>query len=285
MSLHADVAVPGRDRQRLERLCRYVARPPLALERLEELKDGRLAYRLKTSWRDGTTHVVMERTELLERLAPLVPPPRAHQVRYHGVLAPCASGRDRVVPARVERSGKEVTPGGASTTDVAGADWTLGRIDGPGGPSSVGPLAELGTESRDEPSAVEADEAVRLEPPLTMEARHAAIDATPPQASTAAPARTRGNSRRTAWADLLQRVFEVDALSCPKCGARMRVLSAITDPEVARRILDCLQMPSRAPPFGPAQQRAGAGLEEGSADIDWGGDPGFDFDQSDLAAE
>jgi hypothetical protein len=31
----------------------------------------------------------MERHELLERLAPLIPPPRAHQVRYHGVLAPC----------------------------------------------------------------------------------------------------------------------------------------------------------------------------------------------------
>jgi hypothetical protein len=40
----------------------------------------------------------MKRHELLERLAPLIPPPRAHQVRYHGVLAPCASGRDRVVP-------------------------------------------------------------------------------------------------------------------------------------------------------------------------------------------
>jgi len=89
MSLHADVAVPARDRRRLERLCRYVARPPLALERLEAMADGRLAYRLKTPWRDGTTHVVLERSELLERLAPLIPPPRAHQVRYHGVLAPC----------------------------------------------------------------------------------------------------------------------------------------------------------------------------------------------------
>jgi hypothetical protein len=65
----------------------------------------------------------------------------------------------------------------------------------------------------------------------------------------------------------------------------MRVLSAITDPEVARRILECLQMPSRAPPLAPPEHRAGEGLEEGSADIDWGGDPGFDFDQSDLAAE
>ena len=99
MSLHADVSVPARDRRRLERLCRYGTRPPLALDRLEALSDGRLAYRLKHPWRDGTTHVLMERRELLERLAPLIPPPRAHQVRYHGVWAPCASGRDRVVPA------------------------------------------------------------------------------------------------------------------------------------------------------------------------------------------
>jgi len=44
MSLHADVAVPARDRKRLERLCRYVARPPIAIDRLEALSDGRLAY-------------------------------------------------------------------------------------------------------------------------------------------------------------------------------------------------------------------------------------------------
>jgi hypothetical protein len=70
MSLHADVSVPARDRRRLERLCRYILRPPLALARLEALRDGRLTYRLKTRWRDGTTHVLMERHELLERLAP-----------------------------------------------------------------------------------------------------------------------------------------------------------------------------------------------------------------------
>jgi len=70
MSLHADVAVPARDRRRLERLCRYVARPPLANERLEERSDGTLALRLKTRWRDGTNHVLMERSELIERLVP-----------------------------------------------------------------------------------------------------------------------------------------------------------------------------------------------------------------------
>ncbi len=120
MSLHADVAVPASDRERLERLCRYVARPPLALARLEALTDGRLAYRLKTPWRDGTTHVVMERRELLERLAPLIPPPRAHQVRYHGVLAPCASGRDRVVPARLKE---------AEATRLSSSDRNRSSVD------------------------------------------------------------------------------------------------------------------------------------------------------------
>jgi hypothetical protein len=70
VSLHANVAVPARDRQRLERLCRYVARPPVATERLSQLEDGRLLYRLKHRWRDGTTHVVFEAQELVgKRLA------------------------------------------------------------------------------------------------------------------------------------------------------------------------------------------------------------------------
>jgi hypothetical protein len=87
VSLHANVAVPARDRQRLERLCRYVARPPVASERLSRLEDGRLLYRLKHRWRDGTTHIVFEPQELVEKLAALVPPPRFHLVRYHGLCS------------------------------------------------------------------------------------------------------------------------------------------------------------------------------------------------------
>jgi hypothetical protein len=59
-SVHAGVCVPARDRMRLERLARYAGRPPLATERLSILPDGRLPYRLKHRWRDGTTHVIYD---------------------------------------------------------------------------------------------------------------------------------------------------------------------------------------------------------------------------------
>ncbi len=92
MSLHADVDVPANDRNRLERLCRYVARPPIALDRLEAMPDGRLAYRLNARWRDGTTHVVMERHELLERLAPYSEAAASsflHRARIRSAITAC----------------------------------------------------------------------------------------------------------------------------------------------------------------------------------------------------
>ena len=98
VSVRANVAVPARDRRRLERLCGYEARPPVATERLSRLEDGRLIYRLKHRWRDGTTQAVLTPSELVEKHAALVPPPCFHLVR-HGVLGPCASERDRIVPA------------------------------------------------------------------------------------------------------------------------------------------------------------------------------------------
>jgi len=98
LSLHANVAVPARDRARLERLCRYVARPPLAIERLSRLPDGRVLYELRHPWRDGTTHVAFLPLEFVEKLAALIPAPRANLVRYHGILAPAALHRAAVIP-------------------------------------------------------------------------------------------------------------------------------------------------------------------------------------------
>jgi len=95
--LHANVAVPGRDRTRLERLCRYLLRPAVSQDRLRLLGDGRVLLALKTAWADGTRHLLFEPLELLEKLAALTPRPRINLVLYHGVLAPHARWRGRVV--------------------------------------------------------------------------------------------------------------------------------------------------------------------------------------------
>ena len=52
--LHANVWVSANDRVGVERLCRYVLRPPFAQERLRLRGDGRVALELKRAWHDGT---------------------------------------------------------------------------------------------------------------------------------------------------------------------------------------------------------------------------------------
>jgi hypothetical protein len=120
-SLHAGVCIPARARHQLENLCRYVARPAVATERLSRFPDGRVLYSLRHRRRDGTTHVILDPVDLMGKLAALVPPPRFNLVRYHGVLAPSAQWRSRIVPAESQDgddsrsrpgcSGKEVKKG------------------------------------------------------------------------------------------------------------------------------------------------------------------------------
>ncbi len=95
--LHANLLVPAEDRARLEQLCRYLLRPPVAQERLRLTGDGRIRLEFKSAWHDGTGHLLFEPLELLERLAALTPRPRVNLVLYHGILAPHARWRPRVV--------------------------------------------------------------------------------------------------------------------------------------------------------------------------------------------
>ena len=99
-SLHAGLDIQPGQRAKLERLCRYVSRPPVATERLALTSSGQVRYQLKTPYRDGTTHIVMEPLDLMARLAALIPPPRMHLTRYHGVFAPHSRLRARVTPAK-----------------------------------------------------------------------------------------------------------------------------------------------------------------------------------------
>ncbi len=105
--LHAGLVVPAGQRERLERVCRYALRPPVAGDRVRVTSDGQVVLQLRHRWVDGTTHVVFDPVEFLGRLAVLVPRPRINVILYHGVLAPRATWRSAVVRRQTSGAGGE----------------------------------------------------------------------------------------------------------------------------------------------------------------------------------
>jgi len=99
--LHAGIVMRAGQRDRLERLCRYALRPPIAEDRLRLDGDGHVWLTLGHQWADGTTHLKFDPVELLERLAVLTPRPRINLVLYYGVLAPRAPWRAEVVASGI----------------------------------------------------------------------------------------------------------------------------------------------------------------------------------------
>jgi hypothetical protein len=103
-SIDASVRISGRDRAGRERLLRYCARPPFALERLriERVHSTRSAaatgagiegagdlirhvlYQPSRATHDGRTLLVLSPPEFVAALARLIPPPRVHRHRYQG---------------------------------------------------------------------------------------------------------------------------------------------------------------------------------------------------------
>jgi hypothetical protein len=186
-TLHANVRVHGRKRKQLERLCRYMLRPAIATKRLERLPDGRIRYRLRRAFHDGTRAILFDPLTFIEKLCALVPPPRANLVTYHGVLAPNAAWRSQVVP-RTESGSLPVRNRRRKTL-----------------PSTPGDLS--------------------------------------------APER----ERRYTWAQLMKRVFKLDVLECSFCKGRRKLIAFITEAEVIRAILTCLDLPADPPYPAPAR--------------------------------
>ena len=186
---------------------------------------------LKTAWRDGTTHLRFEPLTLLERLAALTPRPRINVVLYPGILAPHAAGRAAAVAY-----GRPAAPGHEPVAGPAGEAVVPTSAASPGAAergTAPGPAVALSAPVAPAPGAAEVTPQLEDPPPA---------DARP---------------RRWRWANLLQRVFAVDALACPNCGGRMRVLATIDDPRVVRRILTHLGLTGDAgPPAGPPSRRA-----------------------------
>lgn len=119
--------------------------------------------------------------ELMERLVALVPRPRVHLTRFHGVLAPHYKHRKQIVPKPPE-------------------------------------LIVTGQE----PEII-------------------------------APNILEQKQKNIPWARLLARVFGIDVETCSKCGGRMKIIAAIEDPAVIRKILDHLGLDTKPPPLKPAR--------------------------------
>jgi hypothetical protein len=126
-SLHAGVSAEAHQRDKLERLCRYICRPAVSEKRLALTSNGNIRYQLKTPYRDGTTHVIFEPLDFIAKLAALVPKPRVNLTRFHGVLArgglpPNNKFRVRVTPAKRGRGRKRRQPTGENWLDKTPAE-------------------------------------------------------------------------------------------------------------------------------------------------------------------
>ncbi len=126
VNVHAGVVAPAGDRPALERLVRYLLRPPLSLKRLWLREDGVVAYRLQRPDGRGRTVLLMTPLELLSRLTAILPAPRLALRRQLGVFSAGSPDRRKVVPAKAPRkschprsSGDVVEPASA-TAPVAG---------------------------------------------------------------------------------------------------------------------------------------------------------------------
>ena len=64
-SLHAAVRCAADDRQALAQLYQYITRPALSDKRVQGIAAGQVELKLKTTWRDGSTHLVMSQPEFM----------------------------------------------------------------------------------------------------------------------------------------------------------------------------------------------------------------------------
>jgi Putative transposase/Transposase zinc-binding domain len=250
-NLHAGVRIQAGDDLGRERLARYALRPPLSLERLRKLPDGRIGYRLKYVSRGRGKHRVMTGLEFMARLAAIIAPPRYPLVRYAGVLGPRSSWRRDVVPK--PRDKRDVCTGAREK-----------KSDPAHHAAQPNPKASGTAPKRPDlpPKRGAAEEA------LTVAATTIGVTSLPgPQARPGDVIRLAPNvlsvqhwdrllggllyatSPRVDWASLLRRSFSVDVLECPKCRGKLRILAVITEPEPVRRILAHLGMPVDLPPL------------------------------------
>ena len=226
-SLHANVSVHENDRLGLERLCRYILRPPIATSRLSRTDDGRVRYRFRRPDAAGRTEIVLAPEDFLARLATLIPPPRHNAVRYHGCFAPRSKIRPAIVPRVPEDTRRRrLSP--------------LGRGNDSNLPASS-------------PAADNTEATQAADTKAAKSATEPSIDAQCEAVPESREAPATSLSRYLDWAALLERVFAADVTKCSHCGGQVRILAFLTHPDITTPILEHLGLPTQPPSIASAR--------------------------------
>ena len=211
-SVDTGVRIEATDRAGLQRLLRYCARPPFAMDRLKQ-RGADLVYRCGKGHTEPmqsdkySGELVLTPLELIDRIAQLVPPPRTHRHRYYGVLAPNSPLRSAVTAMA-----QDVAVVGIPVTAQVNARGDAGAAD-----TAVAPGGACGT--------------ALLEPPANPKPR-------PPA--------------HYLWAALIARIYEVFPLICTNCGGQMRIIAFITFSADIQKILEHIGLAPQAPRITPA---------------------------------
>ncbi len=265
-NLHAGVRVEAGDDLARERLMRYGGRPPLSIERLRRLPDGRVAYRLKYVGRGRGKHRVMTPMEFMARLAAIICPPRYPLVRYSGVLGPRSSWRREIVPK--PRPTSQTCEGQAAGEPAKDSPPRAGTSTPEQRPRPPGPSLSLVAPPAARPANPGAMAPATPGPlPLPILPSGSVALLAPNILSVPHWDRLLGGllyaaTPRVDWATLLRRSFAVDVLECPRCHGRLRVLAVITEREPIERILTHLSLPAAAPPLARARAPTGPDVDD-----------------------
>jgi hypothetical protein len=222
-SVDTSVCIAADDRAGLERLLRYCARPPFAMERLRKA-GSELVYRCAKQHSEpgGNPHdkrgakvdvITLTPLELIDRIAALVPPPRAHRHRYFGVLAPNWPLRAAVVALAQDAAVQAPQP----------AQPVEARAE----PASTGVGA--GALGAGNPLPTQTEPAQPVPPTQPKRPAH------------------------YLWAVLIARIYEVFPLLCPLCGGQMRIIAFITHSADIRQILEHIGVETEPPRIAPAR--------------------------------
>ena len=268
--LHAATVIAENELAHLESLCRYIARGPISQDRLVQHEE-RILYLFKRAWSNGATGVFFDGTDLLERIAALIPVPYKNITRYHGIFAPRSKLRSRAVPgwpeSDVQAQGSCEESCEEAHGDIIEEKWIDKLLERMEGDVSV----EAGDKVEDKeksiiisstyPQEVSASSSLSEknlpEKPFTTDnpLPPAITDNFQPKTPTKGcenPKNPKKKRRWVFWSELMKRIFLEDVLQC-KCGGRRRVIALIEDPSIVFPILKSMDLlpGKRGPPARP----------------------------------